>query len=67
MTTRMECLPCKRTFRVPNADERWTCKHCGEPLVPVGEESDEDRRKQEVREANADVKRWRKRQKALKA
>ena len=70
----MKCVPCKRTYRAPEGEGEERCKQCGELLTEeaavqaaaqLAHETKD--RKRELREANAELKRWRKRQKALKA
>lgn len=69
----MTCRPCGRGYRVPHADRVWSCKQCGEPLAPLESpdpaEADATPApdKDELRRINAELKRWRKSHKALKA
>jgi hypothetical protein len=76
MSTRLTCRPCGRSYRVPHTDRVWNCKQCGEPLDAAPQDDhadtadpapDDAQRKEELKRVNAELKRWRKTLKGIKA
>ena len=69
----MRCRPCGRSYRVPHADRAWKCKQCGEPLDAASQDDhtgtapDDAQHKEELKRVNAELKRWRKTLKGIKA